>query len=49
MAEISGSAAIGAGGNRVRGGLDVKLTAGLLAALGVLAWVAYQAATRMAG
>jgi hypothetical protein len=47
MAEVSAQAAAGIGGSRVRGGLDVKLTAGLLAALGVLAWIAYQMATRL--
>ena len=47
MPEIGAGAAVGIGGSRVRGGLDLKLTAGLLAGLAVLAWLAYQGATRI--
>jgi hypothetical protein len=47
MPEVAGGATVGIGGSTVRGGLDVKMTAGLLAALALVVWAGYQLAGRM--
>jgi len=46
--EISGGATAGIGGSSVRGGLDLKVTLGMLAGLAVLAWFGYTQANRLA-
>lgn len=47
MPDIGASATAGIGGGKVSAGLDLKLTIGLLSALGLLAVIAYHAATQL--